>query len=246
VRVEAVQQPGEQHAQVLATRTEPAQPPPHRRCRKSQRGRDRPMSRAGGLGQQCRTDHRHPVSTAREPCRAQQHMASSRNPCNTPGEADAAQCLPPGGKSANAHGPTASAHHTPRTGQPASKQQTFDHDRIGIYHQHWVHSKHQVTALLLAKAWEGRRAFPGHGHALDANPRGNPKSHIVVLSDADLPTGGQPRCRSTGSALVVVSMLTTHLPSTGDPAVLDTLRLPSDQNSSTACARRSPGGWAIA
>ena len=86
---------------------------------------------------------------------------------------------------------------TPRTGQPASAQQTFDRDRIGIYHQHWVPSKHQVTTLLLAKAWEGRRAFPGHGHALDPNPRGKPKSHIVVLSDADLPTGGQPRCRST-------------------------------------------------
>jgi len=63
---------------------------------------------------------------------------------------------------------------TPRTGQPVSEHQTFDDDRIGIYHQlgiyhqHWVHSKHQVTTLLLAKTWVGRRAFPGHGHALDA------------------------------------------------------------------------------
>jgi hypothetical protein len=54
-----------------------------------------------------------------------------------------------------------------------------------------------VTTLLLAKAWEGRRAFPGHGHALDANSRANPKSHIVELSDADPPIGDQPRCRST-------------------------------------------------
>jgi len=86
---------------------------------------------------------------------------------------------------------------TPRTGQPTSEQQTFDRGRVGIYHQHWVHSKHQVTALLLAKAWEGRRACTGHGHALDANSRANQESHIVELSDADPPTRGQPRCRST-------------------------------------------------
>src|SRR5665811_238034 len=66
----------------------------------------------------------------------------------------------------------------------------------------WVHSKHQVTALLLAKAWEGRRAFQEHGHALVANNRGNPNqyghAHVVVLDGADLPTRDQARCRSTG------------------------------------------------
>jgi len=32
-------------------------------------------------------------------------------------------------------------------------------------------------------AADGRRAFPEHGHGLDANNRGNPKGHIVVLTD---------------------------------------------------------------
>lgn len=62
-------------------------------------------------------------------------------------------------------------------------------------------SKHQVTALLLAKAWEGRRASTEHDHALDANPKRahvvHYIEHVLVLDDANPPTPGQPRCRST-------------------------------------------------
>ena len=58
-----------------------------------------------------------------------------------------------------------------------------------------------MTALPLSKAWEGRRAFPGHGHALDANHRGKPRSHTVTLGDADLPTRGHPQSRPTAPGL---------------------------------------------
>src|SRR5680860_1183363 len=90
---------------------------------------------------------------------------------------------------------------TRRARQVTAEQQTLDLGRVGIYDQHRVPSKHQVTALLLAKAWEGRRAFQEHGHALVANNRGNPNqyghAHVVVLDGADLPTRDQARCRST-------------------------------------------------
>lgn len=64
-------------------------------------------------------------------------------------------------------------------------------------------SKHQVTALPLAKAWEGRRASTEHHHAPDANPKRAlvvhvvEHRHVLVLNDANPPTPGQPRCRST-------------------------------------------------
>jgi hypothetical protein len=139
----------------------------------------------------------------REPRRAaargQQTDASWRNACSSPGEveADAAQCLAPVGKTTSAHGPAASAH--PHTSDRSARQRAANvrprphrslPPTLGA-------SKHQVTTLLLAKARKGRRALPGHGHALDANPRGNPKSHLVAPSDADPLTGGQPRCRKT-------------------------------------------------
>lgn len=58
-----------------------------------------------------------------------------------------------------------------------------------------------ATALLLAKAWEGRRASTERGHAPDANPRGTPllpaADHIVVPDGATPPTRGQQGCRST-------------------------------------------------
>ena len=58
-----------------------------------------------------------------------------------------------------------------------------------------------MTALLLAKAWEGRRASTERDHALDANPTGLQSSatpdHVLVLDDANPPTPRQPRCRLT-------------------------------------------------
>ena len=100
------------------------------------------------------------------------------------------------------------AAHPHRTGTQAHRSATGVRPRPNRYLPSTPGaSEHQVTALLLAKAWEGRRASPEHGHALVANHRGPPKPHdnhhIVVPGDADpsLPTRGQPRCRSTRSQI---------------------------------------------
>ena len=90
---------------------------------------------------------------------------------------------------------------TPRAGQLPTGQRSFDLNQVSAYHQHRVPSKHQVTALLLAKAWEGRRALPEHDHALDANPRPTPTppdtDDVLTPDDANPPPRGQPGCRST-------------------------------------------------
>jgi hypothetical protein len=60
------------------------------------------------------------------------------NPCNSPGEADAAQCLPAGGKTANEHDPKAATPHRTKAPQITGEQPGLDHNGIGIYHQHRV------------------------------------------------------------------------------------------------------------
>src|ERR1035437_2270271 len=112
---------------------------------------------------------------------------------------DAAHRRAPGAKTANARGPTAPAHPPHRTSQLTSEQQTFDHDSIGIYHQHWVHCKHQVTTLLLAKAWEGRRHFQDMVMPSTRTVEQTRRVKSSLPKDADLPTGGQPRRRSTAA-----------------------------------------------
>ena len=171
------------------------QPAPHCAHRPTQRRRDRPMPRAGGLGHQGRADHDRRISTTHQHRGADQHMRApaprARRTTRTPHEHHRAAARVVVAADATGPGvaPRPQLTGAPRTMKHPTMKESVDLWRVRTYDQQRVSPSTKRRTFHPAKDQrEGRYAYKTSSRSRRQRERATPQScpkRIITVSDAN-------------------------------------------------------------